>query len=398
MSLQVLLTPPGGEPVEVTEYLTHGQLSLSRGLGGEGAGCSFSLTNYPGVVSLADVLVTWDGTPIYRGQVIRRKREALGDAVTRIAPECVDAVTRMRRRLVARIYEGQRADAILADLLTRYMPEVSRVIPDLPAVIDMAYNYVTLEEAVNRVAEATGADWSLLPDDTFRAFLETWDRDTVPVYDPTNILGDSFTDEVVNAQFANRVWVLGAKQAAESYKTQTFSGASNVFPLAYEPNYTEVRVNGGPLRKVHLKENRQADSEFLVDKRRKAVEALIALSASDTVEIRYRPTVEVVDYFEDPASVRTYGLYEMAIKDRKITDKTAARQRGRAAMRRSATQRPVFSWQTDGTWDVYPGQRVRVVWPQWGIDQFCRLTDVTIDFQWLGHRWRVVASLTGEGL
>jgi len=397
MSLQVLLTQPGGQPVDVTEYLDAGRLSLGRGLGGAGASCAFSLVNYPGVVSLADMLITWDATPIYRGRVIRRKRTAAGDHVTRVAPDCEDAVTRMRRRLVARIYEGQRADAIVADLLARYMPEATPVLPDLSAVIDMTYNYVTLEEAVNRIAESTGADWILLPDDTFRMFTDAWDGPTIPVYDPDNILGESFTDEVVNAQFANRVWVLGAKQAAEAYKAQTFSGNSSVFPLAYEPNYTEVRVNG-VARQVHLKDNRQPDTEFIVDKKRKAVEALISLSASDTVEIRYRPTIEVVDYFEDPASVRTYGLYEVAIKDRKITDKTAARQRGRAALRRSATQRPVFSWQTDGTWDVYPGQRVRVVWPQWGIDQFCRLTDVNIDFQWLGHRWRVVASLTGEGL
>ncbi|MBY6277688.1 hypothetical protein [Symbiobacterium thermophilum] len=397
MSLQVLLTPPGGPTVEVTEYLADGRISLGRGLGGSGATCSFSLVNYPGVVSLAEVLVTWDGAPIYRGQVVRRKRTAPGDTVTILTPDCEDAVTRMRRRLVARIYEGQRADAIVADLLARYMPEVARVIPSLTAVMDMTYNYVTLEEAINRIAESTGADWLLHPNDTFRMFVETWDGHAVPVYDPANILEGSFTDEVANQAFANRVWVLGAKQAAESYKTQIFSGASSVFPLAYEPNYTQVKVNGVS-RKVHLKENRQADTEFIVDKKRKAVESLISLEPSDTVEIRYRPTIEVVDYFEDSGSIRTYGLYETVIKDRKITDKAAARQRGRAALRRSATQRPVFSWQTDGEWDVYPGQRVRLRWPQWGIDQYCRLTDVGVNFQWLGDRWRVVASLTGEGL
>lgn len=398
MSLAVTLTPIGGDPVDVTEYLSGGTFRLGRSLGGDGANCSFGVVNYPGPVTMGSVVATWGADRIYQGQVLRRKRRASSD-VTWIDPECVDAVIRMQRRLVARTYQGVRADAILLDLLSRYMPEVTPEIAPIGAELDITFNYVTLYEAITRVTEAVGAYWYLTPDDHLRAFVGYYDPPgAIPEYNPNNILADSFEDELATSEFANRVWVLGSKQASIGFKNQVFSGSSNVYQLGYEPNYTEIRINGGPLRKVHLKENAQAGTEFVVDKKRKLVEPLIALAASDSVEIRYRPTIEVVDYFEDVGSVQTYGLYEMAIKDRTITDKTAARQRGRTALRRSSMQRPTFRWQTDQLWHVYPGQRCALVYPQWSINQVCRITDVDAQFQWLGHRWNVVASITAEAM
>ena len=398
MSLQVLITPPGGDQTDVTDYLFQGQFQVGRVLGGEGASCSFSLVGYTGSVTMADVLATWNGTPIYRGQVKQRRRKGQS-SVTFLSPECVDAVTRMRRRRVAETYQETAASAILQDLLTKYLPDVALEAADLTgAVLDMPFNYVTLLEAINRVGEAVGAFWYLSPDNVLRLFTSSFDLGTIPAFSPAHIFGDTFEDDVATSEFANRVWVLGSKQASQQYKTQTFAGDSDVFTLAYEPNYTEVRVNGGPLRQVHLKENIQTGTEFVVDKKRKAVESRIALTGADLVAIRYRPTIEVVDFFEDQTSIRTYGLYETVIKDRKITDKLSARQRGHAALRRSVVQRPTLSWQSRQVWQVYPGQRCSVSYPQFDIDGIYRLTDVDVQFQWLGHRWDVVANLKAEGL
>ncbi|HYG58657.1 MAG TPA: hypothetical protein VD902_11425 [Symbiobacteriaceae bacterium] len=396
MSLVITVTPRGGTPTDVTGYLRDGMFRVSRSLGSDGASCSFSLVGDTGRIALADVLATWDGAPTYRGQVLRLKRSTAGPVIFSV-PECADAVIRMRRRLAAVTFTDTAADAILTSLLETYMPEATPVIQPMPMLLSFPFNYVPLSEAIKRVAEAAGAYWTLLPDDTVRAFVTSFDGATVPEYTPENILGDSLAAEEAAAEFSNRVWVLGAKQASAEYKTQTYSGASDVFNVAYEPNYTEVRVNGISA-KTMLKENADGTALFVVDKKRKLVEARTELLPTDTVEIKYRPTVEVVDYMENPASVDIYGLYETVIRDQTITEKAAARMRGRAALRRATTTLPVLSWQTDGDWQVYPGQRVRVVYPQLGIDAYCRLTDVEVTFRWLGHKWRVVASMRAEVL
>lgn len=396
--LQVLMTPLGGALEDVTGYLTEGRFEIGRSLGGAGAACNFSLSNFPGRPFMATVTALWNGDPVYQGQFMRRRRRSAGPVMW-LTPECTDAVDRMKNILVAEIYTNASASDIILDLLTRYMPSVTPSVAPIPLLLDLAFPYVTLFEAIRRVTETVGAYWHLAPDNTLRVFTSTYDLGPVPAVMPQHIQADSLEEEVTMAGFANRVWVLGARQAGPEYKVQEFSGVNNVFGLAYEPNYTEVRVNGGALRTVHLKSNVQGGTEFVVDKKAKTVTPLIDLAPTDTVQIRYRPTVEIVDFFEDPASVATYGLYETVIKDRTIIDKASARQRGRSALRRSAGQQPIYRWRSDTLWQLYPGQRITLSDPQFEIDHApCRITDATWSFQWVGHRWVIVASLTAEGL
>lgn len=398
MSLTVSYTPvASGSAIDITSYLQRGQFQLDRSLGGEGARCSFALVGYSGEISKGEILASWSGTPVYRGQVVTRHRQTEGDTSI-ISPDCVDSVIRLKNRIVVESFQGVAADSIVTQLVEEYAPSgTTPIVQTNTTSLTLPLPYVSLYESLERVAESVGASWSLTPANEIRFFVDYYDGSTVPVFDPSVILGDTFSEDTSFQSFANRVWIIGAKGADENFKTQTFDGSNTIFSLAYEPNYTEIRVNG-VLRDSKLKDNVDSSTEFVIDKKARVVEARIALVASDVIEIKYRPTREIIDFFENPGSIAVDGLYETVIRDRKITDKDAARQRGRAAIKRSSTTRPVYAWQTDSLWDVYPGQRCSVVYPQLGVNVKARLLDVGISFQFFGHRWHVVARMKAEGI
>lgn len=395
MSLVVTLTRPGQQPEDITGKLLGGTLTLGRSLGDEGASCSISLLDVAEPLPLARVLVTWNEVPLYRGQIINRDRENPRGSDTVIAkPKCSDAVQMLARRLVAEVYEERPAGEIVADLFEKYMPEVAVDSAQLQLVttpLTFSFNYVALLECIRRIAEAAGTYWYLHPDGVLR-FFQTFSG-TQKEYSPKNIVDGSLSDRITASDFANRVWVFGAKQASPNYKTMVFSGDSSVFPLGYEPNYVQVRVDGVN-KKVMLKENDDGTADFLVDKKAKLVTAKQEYPGA-VIEVRFRPTVEIVDFFEDLASMRIYGIYEKAIRDRTITDKLTARQRGRAVLRQRSRPRANLSWQTRD-WQVYPGQPVAVTYPSLEIEGIYRVSSVDTTFRNLGHRWDVVANITAE--
>jgi hypothetical protein len=98
-----------------------------------------------------------------------------------------------------------------------------------------------------------------------------------------------------------------------------------------------------------------------------------------TLRVEYNPTVQVIDYFEDPASVAGYGLYEKAVIDKKITDKMAARKRGRAELKRKKDIIRSASWSTR-QWQVNPGQLTKVTLPVMDVNSYWRIESINVNF------------------
>jgi hypothetical protein len=77
--------------------------------------------------------------------------------------------------------------------------------------------------------------------------------------------------------------------------------------------------------------------------------------------------------------VAGYGLYEKAIIDKKITDKMAARKRGRSELRRV---KDIIRSGSFGTrsWTVGPGQLTRIVLPVFDINSYWRIESIDVQF------------------
>lgn len=355
---------------------------LSRSLGSESATLDLDCFNLTNNHAMDAVTLTVDGVVRFRGRV-KSQSDSQDQTVKRSSLRCVDDTDKLQRKLVAQVYQNLTVKQVITSMRASYAPWLDvTLVQDIGGPIELVrFEYDTLADAIGKLAELTGAYWYLDVDNKLHFFADS-DGVASIKYDATkNIRANTFTLDTTADDLANRVWIVGAKSASATYTEQYWTGDGNnsVFTLAYEPNYPEV-YEGGIAKTIEVDKGGVSDKDYTYDKKNKVLKRTAgALPVNVQLRFRYRPTVQVIDYFEDPGSVATYGLYEKAIRDKKIADKAAARKRGRAALKRTKALRRIASWETRD-WQVAPGQLIDVSAPPDFVTK-CRVTTATVDFR-----------------
>lgn len=291
--------------------------------------------------------------------------------------KCVDWSYILHYRIIAKQYTEEdntqgKPDLIIKDIVNIKASEfTTNNVKECSNIIQLLrLRYETVFDSLNKLTDFL-TDWYWYVDENKDIhFFQNYEEEG-PVFDESlNILVDTTRVSYETEELANRVWVLGAKQASSQYKKEYFTGdgQSRIYKLGYEPNYTEAYINGNPAN-IKLESNDDGQQDFLINKKQKVIyrpDYKSPIANGDIVKFRYRPTVEIVDFFEAPDSINTYGLYERAIKNRDLTDKLEARKFGRAALKRTSTIKRYLSFSTRE--EVKIGQKVNVKMPSWNID------------------------------
>nr|BDD47211.1 hypothetical protein 4 [bacterium] len=357
--------------------------SWNRSLGDSSATldleCQGLSTNY----ALHNIELKIDGVVKFKGVV--KSQEDTKDGNTNISSlACVDNTDKLQRRIVARTYTQQTPQQIIVDLISYYVPWCTtyNVQEVSTTPIDIQFNYETLTEAINKMAEMTGAYWYLDENNDVHFFLED-QGESLMSYDSTkekSMLKGSLTINRTALDLANRIWIVGAEQAGHNQLTQVYrgDGVNNTFTIPYEPN-DPVVLEAGISKTIEAEQGTSSDKDYVYNKREKTLRRVAGpLPAGTDAELTYRPTVQIIDYFEDPQSVDKNGLYEKVIKDRKITDKELARRRGRAELKRTANPKRVLSFDSLD-WDIEIGKKTRIKVSSSDIDSVFRVNSVDVN-------------------
>lgn len=368
--------------VDITNKVI-GSINLNRALGESSATLDFTARDLNTVYAMEDVTLSVDDVTVFAG-VVKEQGDGKQSGTLKISRmRCVDNTDKLQRRIVAEVFTGQTAKQMIVSLINKYASYIdTTAVQDVGGVIEeLFFNYDTLADAIDKLAEISGAFWYLDANDGLH-FFENYETISTTVYSGTdNIIVDSFTLKTTAVDLANRVWVIGAKNAAVNFVEQFWTGDSvnAVFTIAYEPNYPEVSEGGVP-KTIEVDKGGTSTRDYVYDKKNRVLTRVAGpLPSGVALVFRYRPTIQVIDYFEDPISVSTYGLYEKAIRDKKVTDKTAARKRGRSELRKTKTIQRLPAWSTR-TWDVNPGELTRVTVSSFNFDADCRIDSVNITF------------------
>jgi len=293
------------------------------------------------------------------GQVTDQK-ETDETSIKAVSLKCSDNAFYLKKRVVAErfgsddSYQG-RPDLILKYLISQYVPELTtNSIQACSEVIDELYlEYIYMSEVMNRIMKHL-ADWHWYVDgENDFHFFKGYETDGIKFgmvdgrYNfQLNTLNVSYKGE----EGANRIWIVGAKQASPDYIDQYFNsdGVQRVFSLAYLPNYAEITIDGGDPLSWKLLKNDDGNQDFLIDKEGKvlSIPGNINPIPIGQIRIHYRPTVQVVDYFEDPKSIREHGLLEAVVKSKDITDRLSARKVGKAMLKQQARAKRIVSLKT----------------------------------------------------
>lgn len=338
-----------------------------------------------------DVAVTYGDETLFLGTIESQTDTLLGGGTLRRFSSWAgtDRALKLDKRVANRIYGGKTAKEILTDLLTRYPTDVTLgpVTGTLSAIDSIDFAYTTLSDCVSQLADVTGFRWYVDTESTLH-FFDGYEGTGATVFSTTttggltrNIRRDSidFTSEI-DDKTANRVWVIGSQSASPNYTEQywTGDGLNDTFTVAFTPNYPEVTENG-VTKTIEVDSGSTSDKDYVYGKASKYLKRVAGpLPSGSTVKFRYRPTIQIIDYFEDTASIAQYGIYEKAIKDKQITEKMAARARGRAELKRRSSEVRTLSFEVLASGhDVRRGLRYRVVIPELDIDAYYLCTAVT---------------------
>lgn len=338
-----------------------------------------------------DVTVYYGGTKIFSG-VIEDQTDILrgGGTLHRFSSlNGRDWSLKLENRIVNEIYENMTVEDILADLFAKYPAGVTRnnVVETNKIIESITWNYVYLSDCIEQLAEITGWRWYVDENHDLH-FFDTTEGTGPVVFSTTtsgglarNILKDSIQMRTeIDGKTANRVWVIGPRQAAAAYVDQywTGDGLNDTFAINLEPNYPQV-FEGGVEKTIELDRGQSStDKDYLYDKKNRLLKRVAGpLSNGVQLRLHHRPTTQIIDYFEDSSSIARYGIYEKAIKDRKITERMAARSRGRAELKRRSSERTTLSFSVFGNVAVRRGLRYRIVIPELSLDQFFLCTGVS---------------------
>jgi hypothetical protein len=329
-----------------------------------------------------DITVTYGGSTVFKGVITSQSDELRGGgALYRYSTwQAADFSLKFERRVVNRVYDNVNVEAIIADLLVKYPCGItSNNVQTTNKLIDhIAFQYEPLLGCIKKLADITGWRWYVDANKDLH-FFETDEGTAATVFSTTttgghvrNILHDTLTvDTEVDARTANSVWVVGAKTAAPNYIDQYWTGDGNnsVFTTAFVPNYPEVYENG-VAKTIEVDKGGTSSKNYVYDKKNRVLIRNAGVLPSGVIlRFKYRPTVQIIDYFADSASIAKYGIYEKAIRDKTITEKSAARSRGRAELKRRTSARRTLKFDTRDLTAV-SGKKYRVVIPELAIDSY----------------------------
>jgi len=315
-----------------------------------------------------NIKLTVDGDTLFEGYIIRAEEGRLGlDGSRTHQLDCADQHYLADKRVVARAYQNELSGDIVRDLITTYLDAegvTPGVIDDGILIRELAFNYQTVSEALEELAERTNYWWAINADKTldFRDPLAlvfapiTWDSteysfdSTEQTFDETS-LAQELVDEALqdtiftlraNDQYRNTQWVRGGTaQTDEQIETQFGDGERQSFtvgfPIAKLPK-VEVDTGSGFVEVTVGVQGLDTTQDFFFSFNSITLvqnSSDTPLSGTDRIRVTYVGLFNVITKVVDNDQIATRGtveggsgIFELVETDNRITSREAGLELG----------------------------------------------------------------------
>lgn len=375
--------------------------------------CRFSTFDRLGVYRPAigeEVIVVADSVRLFAGTINTiTERVEPGTTLLVCACECVDYNQLCDRHLVARIYEDQTLKEIVEDIVAQDLAGegITTVNVQTGLTITKAvFNYRTVTEAFNELADLAGYSWSI----DYYKDLHFFGRETN--YAPVAITGANarnFSVRSTRDQYRNRQYVR-AGYALTSARTESFVGDGTrksfnlAFPCGKVPSAVTVDAVAKTIGIRVVEKGKdfywsKGDTEISQD------DGAEALGAAEILAVTYQGQYPLlVDNRNSPeiaarAAVEGgSGLYEAVQDEPDYDDDSLAIDKGNALLRKYGRISKTITFETDED-GLQAGQLVDITLGGLALSGSYLISQVSIrDATGLGDlRYRVTA-LDGEDL
>lgn len=346
-----------------TSFFQRNSLQVSDKLNSRNS-CSFDIVDPAGAYrpTVGQVVTIVKGaTTVFAGTIDDYEEEQLGNSALQYNIECVDYNQICDRHTVKEVYTSQTLRAIVLDIVATEMSTEGINTTNVetgPTIDKWIFNYETVTDAFNTLAELSGMSWWL----DYSKNLHFRERASIGA--PFALTDSSLNYRHVKIrrnreQYRNRQFIRAGKDLTDS-RTESFKGDGTAqaytlkFPPGTEPTVT---VDGSTvagdvgIRGVESGKDwywNKYDPIFTQD------DGATPLSSTQTLAVTYQglfPVVVQADNEPEQISRAAVeggsGLYEMVRDEPNIDDSDAAIQFAGGLLRRYATIPDIIEFETD---------------------------------------------------
>lgn len=399
-----------------TSLLKRESLYTRHSIGNENGVCDFTIKDSPSYRPQGwdSVAVKVNGTVIFGGFIFQHDGEVLGTGATTETQwqvQCKDWSILLDMVIVEAEYTEQSDKQVIGSLFSTYLGgegfDVSTSVATVTADLDIAFQRVSLREALNMLAGRAGVQWYIGPDKAlhWQAFTgfsgAAFNIDTVSPNGSTthNVAFGSLHRQIDESTIINKVVVIGGNSKSGTRQTDTFqgNGTTDTFGvLTKEPHSiwkVDYWINGG--RYIRYTTNIGYEPGDKLFSEGGGFEIVCNLELQ-TVRIQHRDgsvpddaTDVVIDYYyqepvtttvEHTGSQAYYGrIFTQHVFNQELTSLSAATEYGNSVLAKQAFGRETI------TFDVYehglqPGTRLTINAPSVGLGTTVTEADLALEY------------------
>ena len=390
--------------VDKTSLLRVNSLQISDELNTRNT-CQFSLIDTTGAYrpTVGQEAIILDGAVRRFAGTLDESSEAvpLGTSALVVQCQCADYNQIADRHLVARVYENQTLGAIVTDIVTQDLAGEGVTTTNVqtgPTITKATFNYRTVAQAFNDLAELTGYAWYV-----------DYNKDLHFCARETNLAPFSLTDVSANfrymvvrktrEQYRNRQYIRAGQDITDP-RTDSFKGDGKTkafvlnFPCAKVPT---VKVN--TVAKTVGIRGLETGKDWYWSKGEKEVtqdDAGTALASTDILDVTYQGLFPIILSSQSDGEISSRaateggtGIYEAIEDDQSIDSQPLATQKADGLLRRFGRIPQIVEFETD-TGGLAAGQLITINVTKHGLNaQFLIDSAQAQDVQGKFLRYRV---------
>jgi hypothetical protein len=360
----------------------------AQGLTKEPDTLEFSMLKKTGrsMPDLSDVVELYLGaTKIFAGKIVEKDEQVVGGLLQRHVFRCKDYSFDLDRKLVAKSYENQTAEAIIDDIISTFTSGFTStgVASGTPTISSIRFNYEPVSKCLQRIADIIGWDWYVDETKNIQFFDEVTNSAPYEIDDTQgNSVFSSLNFRRNILELRNSIYLVGGEYkftygAGDTPDIYEADGTQRVFSCIYKYSDVSVTVAGVAQTVGTDQLHDPADYDCLYNFAEKAVKFPDGTKPTSGQEVKIYGDahIRLITQIKDHSSVTTYGEYQDLKNEPEIISIDEAFSFGKAQLLKWLDGSYEGSFRTSTTgWRT--GQQVRINSDEFGIDKYFKINRI----------------------
>jgi hypothetical protein len=352
-----------------------------------------------------DILIEEGSNKLFAGRVLSKDETFYPPNQLKYRVECIDYSRDLNKKLVVESYLDELSGNIIKDIIDKYTSGITYTnVADGLTITRIAFDYITVAEAIQQIADASGYYWYVDYDKDLHFFAKTDKPASFQLDDDQ----DYYKELIINtdiSQLRNRIYVKSSKYETSDF-TEKFiaDGVVEEWGITYEPNplpHPTAKLNDVAKTVGWDGVDNPAEYDFMLNATTKILTpgTLTTISADDEIIISYGADEPIMIKWDDEESIEAVkaieggdGIFEHCIVNNDIDSKDWAIDIAKADLLENANPVIHGTFITNQS-DVRSGQIITLDSTKRGITQNFLIqqveltkVDVIVEYPIIGYK------------